>query len=156
MDKTFQEVLPAETAQLFANALDFVIDNDMPSGFEFYDTTIKKDKYFKVIIAPFKANEYLVIMRDITDLKEAQNEIANKARKLELSNKELEEFAYVVSHDLKQPTKTIVSYLQLLKKNMQRHLQLKPTSLLIILLRAQIKWLCLLAIFSTTHVWNRT
>lgn len=116
MGKTFQEVLPAETAQLFANALDFVIDNDMPSGFEFYDTTIKKDKYFKVIIAPFKANEYLVIMRDITDLKEAQNEIANKARKLELSNKELEEFAYVVSHDLKQPTKTIVSYLQLLKK----------------------------------------
>ncbi len=116
MDKTFHEVLPAETAQLFSNALDFVIDNDMPSGFEFYDTTIKKDKYFKVIIAPFKANEYLVIMRDITDLKEAQNEIANKARKLELSNKELEEFAYVVSHDLKQPTKTIVSYLQLLKK----------------------------------------
>ncbi len=116
MGRKFRDVLPAETAELFANALEFVIENDMPTGFEFYDTTIKKGKYFKVIFAPFKANEYLIIIRDITDLKEAQNEIASKARKLELSNKELEEFAYVVSHDLKQPTKTIVSYLQLLKK----------------------------------------
>ena len=46
----------------------------------------------------------------------AQNELLLKAKKLEHSNKELEEFAYVVSHDMKQPIRTVISYLTLLKK----------------------------------------
>ncbi len=116
MGKTFQEVLPVETAQLFSDTLEKVMDDDVSHSFEFLDTTVQNGHYFKVIIAPFKANEYLVMLRDITDLKLAEKELVSKARKLELSNKELEEFAYVVSHDLKQPTRTIVSYLNLLKK----------------------------------------
>ena len=49
-------------------------------------------------------------------MKTAQSELENKAHKLEMSNKELEEFAYIVSHDMKQPIRTIISYLTLLKK----------------------------------------
>jgi light-regulated signal transduction histidine kinase (bacteriophytochrome) len=56
-------------------------------------------------------------------LKQAQNELVSKAKKLEQSNKELEEFAYVVSHDMKQPIRTIISYLSLLKK---KHLEILP------------------------------
>lgn len=114
--RTFGDVLPNDIASQFSNALHEVIDSDIASSFEYHDTTIYKDRYFKAIIAPFKASEYLVIIRDITDLKLAQNELLSKAKKLESSNKELEEFAYVVSHDMKQPIRTIISYLTLLKK----------------------------------------
>jgi PAS domain S-box-containing protein len=114
--KTFNDLLPTETANLFISSLKDVVDSDLSSTFEFQDKTIHKGRFFKVIIAPFKANEYLIIIRDITDLKEAQSELETKARKLALSNKELEEFAYIVSHDMKQPIRTIISYLSLMKR----------------------------------------
>lgn len=114
--KTYSQVMPPETANIFSKLLDQVIETDLSASFEYQDLAYHTGNHFKVIIAPFKANEYLLIIRDITDLKEAQAELEVKAKNLARSNKELEEFAYIVSHDMKQPIRTIVSYLTLLKK----------------------------------------
>ena len=58
----------------------------------------------------------MVIILDITDLKHAQKELEEKASNLKRSNEELERFAYVASHDLQGPLRTITSYLQLLEQ----------------------------------------
>lgn len=122
--RTFSDVMPGPIARQFKVALNDVIETEIASSFEYQDTTIHQGRFFKVIIAPFKTNEYLIIIRDITELKLAQEELMTKAQKLEQSNKELEEFAYIVSHDMKQPIRTIISYLSLLKR---KHLeQLSP------------------------------
>ena len=55
--------------------------------------------------------------RDITERKKAENELLKKTKELERSNDELQKFAYVASHDLKAPLKTISGYIHLLKKN---------------------------------------
>lgn len=122
MGKKFSQLMPKDVSEPFMATLKQVIDDGQSTSFEYHDNTIYKDRYFKVIIAPFKDAEYLVIIRDITDLKEAQNELQSKAQKLEQSNKELEEFAYVVSHDMKQPIRTIISYLSLLKRKYEKSL----------------------------------
>ena len=55
-------------------------------------------------------------VRDISERKKAEEEIRSTIERLELSNKELEQFAYVASHDLQEPLRMVSSFTQLLAK----------------------------------------
>ena len=55
------------------------------------------------------------VSRDISDLKSFQDELSARSIALEQSNRELEQFAYVASHDLQEPLRTVVGFCQLLE-----------------------------------------
>jgi PAS domain S-box-containing protein len=55
-----------------------------------------------------------VSMVDITERKDAEREKNELLHKLTVSNKELAEFAYVASHDLQEPLRSVTSFMQLL------------------------------------------
>ena len=58
----------------------------------------------------------LGLVRDITARKLMERTLYERTESLERSNKELEQFAYVASHDLQEPLRMIASYTQLLAK----------------------------------------
>ena len=66
--------------------------------------------------------QYVAIRTDITQRKEAARALAHKAEELAQSNQDLEQFAYVASHDLQEPLRMVAAYTQLLAERYQGRL----------------------------------
>ncbi len=61
-------------------------------------------------------NVILSVSRDIAERKISEKALNELLEKLSRSNEELEQFAYIISHDLQEPLRTISNFTQLLQK----------------------------------------
>jgi len=59
---------------------------------------------------------FIAVIQDIQDRKQAEEELVILTRELQRSNEDLEQFAYIASHDLKEPLRTVSSFVQLLSR----------------------------------------
>ena len=124
------EALPTDTAERLAGSLrrgepqQWTIRASHPSD--------GRDRAFTARCFPLDGLRVGLVVVDSTDRHEMERELARHVRDLERSNRELDEFAYVASHDLKSPLRdidTLASFIaqdagSVLPEGSRRHLQL--------------------------------
>ncbi len=84
---------------------EFQIEKD----FEEDDKTFMID-YKPVINSSGQIFNVMVVMHDITEIKKVQKSLESKVEELNSSNQDLEQFAYVASHDLQEPLRKIRAF----------------------------------------------
>jgi PAS domain S-box-containing protein len=66
---------------------------------------------------PAGLNGSMLVLRDVTERRLAQERVTETARELERSNRELTEFAAVASHDLRAPLRSVTSFVSLIEED---------------------------------------
>lgn len=70
------------------------------------------------------------VIRDITERKKTESALEAKTNSLERSNKDLEQFAFVAAHDLREPLIGVAANLELLDRHMGKALDRKARTFL--------------------------
>lgn len=86
-----------------------VLETGVPHQFETHYQTDGYDRHFALSVA--KLNDGLVVSyTNITESKQAQQQLEALVLELRRTNESLEQFAYVASHDLQEPLRKIISF----------------------------------------------
>jgi PAS domain S-box-containing protein len=112
----FAERLIADGTRSAADAL----AQQIGTGIELVGRRKNGSKFpLEIMLSPLKSSDGILVtaaIRDITERNKSDEHLIQTVGELKRSNEELQQFAYVSSHDLQEPLRMVASYTQLLAK----------------------------------------
>lgn len=130
--RSITEVLPKHIGLPFLKLIPTVLDQQVPSRLEYPLEVDGQLGYYEARICPVNEEEVIVIVRNLGDLQGGDQAAQAKIKELETQldelqqqgdvNAHLENFAHTVSHDLREPVRTMNSFAQLLKRRYEKQL----------------------------------
>ncbi|MEN0003855.1 MAG: PAS domain-containing protein [Bacteroidota bacterium] len=126
LNQPVDKILPVHVAKGILFNLKKAIEQGSVESFEYILPVDGKMEYYEARISVINENEAMVVVRNISILKKAQTDLQEKLKELDIknnklkeyidSNLQLEHFAYIASHDLREPVRTMRSFAQLLER----------------------------------------
>jgi PAS domain S-box-containing protein len=89
-------------------------------AFEVFFPPIRR--HFHISVTSPKQGQFVTVFEDITARKQAEERLQRTLVELARSNRELEEFAYVASHDLQEPLRKLANFSEMLVNRYQGQL----------------------------------
>lgn len=128
-DIYFKHMDPSQVKTLLDKRKMFLEKNINEFTWEYEILTKDKDRKriesYSRLVRDAKGNPTQIIgtSRDITRLREYERSLEEKVKDLDRSNKELEEFAYIASHDLQEPLRKLTTFSERLQQKFSDRLE---------------------------------
>lgn len=124
LGKPVREILPAYVANAIMHNVENALKEKNVKTVEYFLNIREEMRFYEARISYIDEEGAIVVVRNISALKRAQTELQDKIKELDIKNKQLktyidsnlqlENFAYIASHDLREPVRTMRSFAQLL------------------------------------------
>lgn len=115
LGKSLQEVFPKDTAQPFMNCIQNALDSHEMQLFEYQFDCEGNSLVFEARFAVSAEDEVMAVIRDITERKQAEDDIRNALNKERELNELKSRFVAMTSHEFRTPLATILSSAELLE-----------------------------------------
>ena len=124
--KSDYDFFPKNEAEVFWEKDNVVFENGIENENEEFFTDAEDKTHTimtkKSLYTDNSGNKFIVgIIRDITDRKEMEQKLLDTLDKLEKKNKELDEFAHILSHDLKSPLSVMFYIIEWIEEDLNNN-----------------------------------
>ncbi|NJO20324.1 MAG: hypothetical protein HC838_10155 [Spirulinaceae cyanobacterium RM2_2_10] len=113
-DGQLAEILPADLASQRRHHVEETLATGELQVYEYQIEAHNQPRYEEARIVPINTDEVLLVVRDITDRKQAEVELAAARDAAELANKAKGAFLASISHELRTPLNAILGFSQLM------------------------------------------